>query len=65
MKSLRDFKSEKIDSEQMNTYSGSTTCCEEIATQEPDNCGDTKRTMYNEDGTICCQETTEDDCCIT
>ena len=46
----------------MNLFCGGSECCDEVQTY--DNCGDTQRTWYNEDGTTCCREK-EEICCPT
>lgn len=62
MKRIKDFENEKIKFNEMNAFTGGSECCEEVQTF--DGCGDTKRTFYNEDGTVCCKEK-EEVCCPT
>ena len=62
MKQIKDFENKKIKCDEMNLFCGGSECCNEVQTY--DNCGDTQRTWYNEDGTTCCREK-EEICCPT
>lgn len=67
MVNLKDFEKLKFKSatEESSILGGQkkdTTCTEEVTTNQ--GCGDTTKTLYNEDGSVCCEETT-DLCCDT
>jgi hypothetical protein len=61
MQSINDFKESKLSEKTMNSFFGGS--AEEVVTSTMnEKCGDTKKTWYNEDKTICCTETV-DICC--
>jgi hypothetical protein len=55
MESLEKFKKFKLDLKLNVTFGGSAR--EENVQTLDGKCGDTKKTWYNEDNTICCTET--------